>query len=266
MRRPTFVRGLPSLTVLIVAMTAMNATGSRAATGEEIIGRARAATETMVDKTMRVSMHIVSPSGEDRARSLKGYEKKSSDGRKILWIFESPVELSGTSFLAHQRAGSTSDLLWVYFPEGRRVRQVPNQLRRERFQGSQFTYEDLTTIFYFDYPAKHTLESEKPCPGTTCFVVESTLDEGKLAYSRLVTWVRGDTFLPERIEFFATEPIKVMKVLKADTIQGIPTILAMQMDEKKDGYRTAVEFTDVHYNTGLADDLFTPGYLASIGK
>jgi len=232
---------------------------------DEVIARARAATAQMSDKTMRVRMRIVGPSGEERVRTLQGFEKKDADQRKILWIFESPVELAGTSFLALQHAGS-ADHLWVYFPEIRRVRQVPEQLRRERFQGSHFTYEDLTTVFYFDYAGKHTLEGERPCAEASCFVVSSTLDPGSFAYSRLVSWVRSDNYLPDHIEFFDKELVKVMHVRSARTVQGIPTILAMEMDGVKDGYHTTVDFTEVRYNSGLKDELFTPSYLATTGK
>ncbi|HYC23115.1 MAG TPA: outer membrane lipoprotein-sorting protein [Candidatus Bathyarchaeia archaeon] len=251
--------------VLVLAPAVPSRADSSPASGDDVIARARANTATMVDKTMRVSMRIVGPSGDERARSLKGFEKKGADGRKVLWVFEAPAELAGTSFLAVERRDGP-DLLWVYFPGIRRVRQVPEQLRRERFQGSHFTYEDLTTIFYFDYGGTHALEGQKACATTTCFVVATTLKEGRFAYSRLVSWIRSDTYLPDHVEFYDKDLVKVMRVLGSDTIQGIPTILKMEMDGVADGYHTGVEFTEVRYNGGLADDLFTPNYLASTGK
>jgi outer membrane lipoprotein-sorting protein len=262
--RAGFIRAPIVLLVAALVLAARVGVAS-SSSGDDVIARARATTTAMVDKTMRVSMRVVSPSGNERVRSLKGFEKKGEGGRKVLWIFQSPAELAGTSFLAVERHDGP-DLLWVYFPEIRRVRQVPDQLRRERFQGSHFTYEDLTTIFYFDYGGTHVLEGEKPCAGTTCLVVATQLKQGSFAYSRLVSWIRSDTYLPDHVEFYDKDLVKVMKVLATDTIQGIPTILKMEMDGVADGYHTGVEFTEVHYNSGLGDDLFTPNYLASTGK
>jgi hypothetical protein len=210
---------------------------------------------------MRVSMELVGATGDVRRRTLLGYEKRADGGWKVLRVFEAPAELSGTSFLAVPRPGEP-DQLWVYVPAQRRVRQVPAQLRRERFQGSHFTYEDLTTIFYFDYEAEHRLLDDRPCGALTCRVVESRLAPGRFAYSRLVTWIRPDVHLPDRIEFFTDQLVKVMRVLTVRDIDGVPTIVVMEMESPGEHTRTRIEYSDVRPNAGLADDVFTLEHLA----
>jgi outer membrane lipoprotein-sorting protein len=244
--------------VLVFAMAPPGAAGATAA---ELLARARAQATAPADKSMRVTMRIVSPSGTERTRGLRGYEKAAAGGRRILWIFESPAELSGTSFLAQQERDG-HDALWVYFPGQRRVRQVANQLRREQFQGSAFTYEDLTAIFYFDYGGEHRLREEAPCADTICDVVETILPPGEFAYARLVTWLRRDTQLPDRVEFHTTALQKVMRLVRTERIQGHPTIVAMEMTTPGDGYRTIVEYADVRYDTHLDDGMFSIDYLA----
>src|SRR5262249_50213652 len=128
---------------------------ARAETASEIIERAKSVLQTVADKKMRVTLRVQSESGEERVRSLHAFEKRTGEGRKVLWVFEAPAELSGTIFLSWQTP-SEGDLLWVYFPELRRVRRLPPQVRRERFQGSGFTYDDLT-IFYFDFQGRYSL-------------------------------------------------------------------------------------------------------------
>jgi len=196
-------------------------------------------------------------------RSLHAFEKKAGEGRKVLWVFDAPAELSGTSFLAWQRP-SDRDLLWVYFPGQRRVRQLPPQVRSEQFQGSGFTYDDLA-ILYFDFNGQSTLEGERPCAGAKCYLVQTDLEEGAFAYRRLLAWIRADTFLPERVEFSDDKLLKVMTVRRAESVQGIPTVLELDMEDVRDSYRTRVECTDVTYNTGLEDGLFTVGHLVEAG-
>jgi hypothetical protein len=225
------------------------------ASGAEVLARARGVTALARDKSVRVTMTIVDPGGSSLVRTIDGVEKATTEGRKLRWTFDSPTELAGTTLLAWQeRAGR--DRLWVYFPAQRRPRQVTDQMRRERFQGSDITYEDLSVILYSEYDGEHTLVREESCAGGTCDVVETVLPADRFAYERLVTWLRRDLGVPYRIEFFAGDTkLKVVTVPDVAVLEGIPSVVALTA-EGSDGSRTNVRFDDIHYNTGLDDRLF----------
>jgi hypothetical protein len=229
--------------------------------GAALIERARESAARARDKSAHVSMTIAT--GEDREmhRSLNGFEKWTPEGRKILWVFDSPTDLAGTRFLAW-REPEGRELLYVFFPAQGRIRQVTDQMRRERFQGSDFTYEDFATIAYFDYAGTHTFLHDEPCGATTCSVVETELPRERFAYRRLRTWLRHDLLLAHRIEFFTGEPgsderLKEVDILEVDTIDGIPTILAMRAQHAGGDSNTTARFSQVQYNTNLADDVFS---------
>ena len=239
---------------------------THALTGAEVITRARQATAGVREKTMRVTLRISDRSGARLTRSLEGWEKNSESGRKILWTFTSPAEVAGTRFLALQEPRGGPERLWVYLPAQRRVRQVPDEVLRDPFRGANFTFDDLSTIFYFDYAGEHRLEGERACSSGDCWVVDTTLRDGRFAYSRLVSWIARDTWVPDRIEFFEGDRLaKILRVQKSGPVDGIPTVLEMEMESPDSGCRTAVEYGDVHYNSGLNDSLFTVAYL-SAGK
>ena len=260
-RPPAAILRMRQLILLGVGMTLV-CSSADAATGTDIITRARAVTARVSDKRMLVTMHVMGPGGSGLTRSLQGYEKKTESGRKILWVFESPAEAAGTSFLALPTPGEREQL-WVYLPAQRRVRQVPDQLRRDPSQGANFAYDDLTTIFYFDYGGEHRLKGESPCSQGTCYIIETIMEAGRFAYSRLLTWIDRDTYLPEHIDFYDGQRLqKVLRVQKTANIQGIPTVTMMEMKSAEHGDRTTVEFSDVRYNTGLEDSLFTVAYLS----
>jgi outer membrane lipoprotein-sorting protein len=261
-------RSPPPLRVrFLAAAVGLALGGSAAATpsGDEVLAAARAVSASVKDKSMRVRMRIVAPDGSERVRLLRGYEKKTENGRRILWIFESPAELAGTGFLAWQERDEP-DHLWVYFPGQRRVRQVPPQLRREHFQGSAFTFEDLTAVFYLDYGGEHLLEREESCEGARCQLVLTRLPAGEYAYREMRSWVRADDHVPVRIEFFDDALLKVLRVLRTERIEGVPTVVEMEMESPRDSYRTRVEFSEVDYNQELDDSLFTLGSLSKTGK
>lgn len=248
--------------ILLGIGTTLLCSSADAATATDIITRARAVTAAVSDKRMYVTMRVMGPSGGGLTRSLQGYEKKTEGGRKVLWVFESPAETAGTSFLALPTPGGP-DQFWVYLPAQHRVRQVPDQLRRDSSQGNNFTYDDLTTVFYFDYEGEHRLNGEKPCSRGTCYIIETTLEVGRFAYSRLLTSIDRDTYLPDHIDFYDSQRLqKVLQVRNTANIQGIPTVTMMEMQSADHGDRTTVEFSDVRYNTGLEDSLFTVAYLS----
>jgi hypothetical protein len=230
----------------------------QALSGADVVTRARQVTAGVREKTMWVTLRISDRSGTLLERSLEGYEKTTETGRKVLWTFAAPADIAGTRFLA------LPEHLWVYFPAQRRVRQMSDELRRYPFQGANFTFDDLSTIFYFDYAGEHRLEAERACSSGDCYVVDTTLQEGRFAYSRLVSWIARDSYLPDRIEFFEGERLgKILRVQRSESVDGIPTVLEMEMESPDSGCRTTVKYADVHYNTGLADSLFTVTYLAT---
>lgn len=253
-------------TALLLALLAPATSAAEPETGDQVLAAAREVQSQIRDKTMRVTMRVVDPSGDERVKQLKGYEKRAANGRKVLWQFESPHELHGTGFLAWQNEGE-ADSLWVFFPGQRRVRRVPPSLRRENFQGSMFTYEDLVAVFFLDYDGEHELEGIENCgDGQTCFVVSSVLDEDSFAYDRLRAFIDKENLLPLRVEFFRGELLKTMDVTKVENIEGIPSIVRVEMQTPTSDSITRVELDDVDYNEDLRDNLFTIRHLSQSGK
>jgi hypothetical protein len=251
--------------VLGLALLPRGVWGTEHATGDAVLAAARGVATRFTDKTSHVTMTIRGPDGDERVRTLLGREKRTDEGRSVLWLFESPAELAGTAFLAHQRRGRP-DEMWVYFPGQRRVRRVPPGLRREQFQGSTFTYEDLTTVFYVDYDGKHELRGVEPCGDARCYVVATALPAGQFRYDSLTSWIRVDNHLPHRIDLTAPDSVKHLHVRRWEEVAGVPTVLEVEMATPADGWRTVVVFDRVRYDSGLRDDVFSEAHLARTGK
>lgn len=241
------------LACLLIALSPAHA---ELRTGSEVLDSARAVGASVRDKSMRVTMRVRTPDGVESTKILSGYEKHEPGARRVLWLFEQPLELSGTGFLAWQQSGK-ADALWVYFPGQSRVRRVPPSVRRRNFQGSLFTYEDLVAIFFLDFEGEHTLEGRKPCGEVECFVVRSELRPDEFAYQRVRTWIDTETLLPQRVEFFTDRLAKEMRVTEVRVIDGIPSITRVVMKDPADGYTTEVVLEDVAYNRSLHRRLFT---------
>ena len=254
------VRVAPLLLCVIVGLPA----GARAETADGIVGRLRSMVEPVQDRSMRVTMHLRNASGGEDVRSMRGFEKKTAEGWKLLYVYDSPVDLAGTGFLTWTRR-SAPDLLWAYFPAQARVRQLPKPAQQTRFQGSDFNYEDLR-LLAFDYEAQHRLEGETACGDARCYVLETTLPAGAFPYETLRSWLRTDTLLPDRVEFRGQELVKVMRVLRTGRVEGIPTLLAVEMETPNQGHHTAVDFDQVVYNTGINENFFSTERLSRMER
>jgi hypothetical protein len=257
MRRACAVWVLASMVLCAAAPVA-------AETAAGIVGHLRAMMEPVRDRTMHLTVHLRTGSGGEEVRAMRGYEKRTAEGWKVLWVFDSPNDLVGTAFLAWLRQDQP-DLLWAYFPAQARVRQLPKPAEQTRFQGSDFRYEDLR-LLGFDYDAEHRLDGEIACGDARCYVLETTLPAGVFPYRRLRSWIRTDTLMPARVEFLGEQLVKVMRVLRTERVDGIPTPVALDMETADGSHRTAVECDQVAYNTGIDEEFFSTARLGRMAR
>ena len=54
---------------------------------------------------------------------------------------------------------------------------------------------------------------------------------------------------------------KTFTAVRSDVVEGIPTIMERTMVNAQNGHRTEVTFTEIRYNVGIKEDLFTERYL-----
>ena len=153
----------------IVAFAVMlsSAAFSNELTGVEIVQKV---TDVMNQATCRgkMKMTIVTTSGDERTFT---YDSFSADkGEKNVIIYTSPKRVKGQAMLLLNNA----DDIWSYFPRTDRVRKLATHAKRQKMQGSDFTYEDFGAgnTFITDFDAKR-LEDEK-MEGYDCFRVELT--------------------------------------------------------------------------------------------
>jgi hypothetical protein len=255
------MRACIALLVAWIFLGAAPPVGAETAAG--IVERLRAMVAPVRDRTMRLTVRLRTGTGGEEVRSMRGFEKKTANGWKVLWVFDSPSDLVGTAFLAWLRP-EQPDLLWAYFPAQARVRQLPKPAQQTRFQGSDFRYEDLR-LLGFDYEAEHRLDGETACGEARCYVLETTLPAGVFPYQRLRSWIRTDTLTPVRVEFLGEQLVKVMRVLRTERVDGIPTPLALEMETADRSHRTAVDCDEVTYNTGIDEEFFSTARLGRLG-
>jgi len=204
----------------------------------------------------KASMTILTTSGDVRTFIYEQWSK--GKGEKNLVRYIKPVRVKDQAILMLNNA----DDIWSYFPRTRRIRKLATHAKKQKMQGSDFSYEDMGSgdTFLDDYSAKRLEDEVKQ--GYECYKVELNRNvDSDASYSRIVIWIIKENFYPICLNYYhendETFLEKVLVQSEIRIIDGIPTAMKSVMNNKKDNTRTQIELINIKYNIDLKDDLFT---------
>ena len=201
-------------------------------------------------------MTIITSSGKERTFEYESWSKDRGEKNLIRYLSPRRVKDQATLMLNH------ADDIWMFFPRTQRVRKLATHAKKQKMEGSDFSYEDMGSgdIFVKDFTAKR-LKDEK-IEGHDCYNVELLRKkESDSAYSRMIMWVVKENFVPIVIDYYneGDPGLHLKRLVQSDirVIDGIPTAMKMIMYDKNDNTHTDMEFLEVRYNTPLKDELFS---------
>lgn len=195
-------------------------------------------------------MTLIEKDGDRKTREVRLYEK-GSDFRLVQFL--APADIRGVGFLRR-----SADQLYLYLPAFRKVRRIASSATREDFMGTDFTYEDLAQNAY--------AEDYRPT-GLDIVDGQYLLDvtprpEADVGYDRLTLRVDTSNFVLRQVQYFQNgTQVKEMTVGDVTQIDGYWMGKRMEMIDQRSGHRTVLELSDVTFDQGLSDNLFTERYL-----
>ena len=201
-------------------------------------------------------MTITTSSGKDRTFTYESYSK--DNGEKNLMKYISPSRVKDQAVLMLNNA----DDIWSYFPRTNRVRKLATHAKKQKFEGSDFSYEDMGSGDSWLTDFDHKLLADDKLDGVDCFVIEMTAkpDAGS-GYSREIMWVGKENYYPLQLDYYDEDDseYKVKRLSLSDirNIEGVPTAMKMVMHNLQDNSKTVVEYSDITYAVDLPDELFT---------
>jgi outer membrane lipoprotein-sorting protein len=237
------------LAVLLLALPAgASAEAKDAAT---ILRRAdRAVLGETAAYTLR--MTVVRPGKPERVVEMKGWKKGDEQG---LVRYTAPARERGTAYL---RSGEST---WLFLPQAEKVVRVG---AKQNFGGGDFSNADIFRLSLVrDYDP--TLAGEEAVAGQACHRLELKARDRKVAYDRVVYWVRTDgTFYPVKADYYTLSG-KNLKSLVLSQVKRLggrarPSLLTME-SRVDEGSRTLLEFLAIEDDVTLDDRLFSPGAL-----
>ncbi|RLE05319.1 MAG: hypothetical protein DRI99_02340 [Candidatus Aminicenantes bacterium] len=231
--------------------------GKTSISGQEIlkmVDNRSVGEEAPSDLQAKMVMRIIDARQNEKKRELRVWSKNrpGEDDWRVM-KFLSPPDVRGVGFLV-----LADDQMYLYLPEFRRIRRIASHNKSERFMGSDFSYEDLSTGGLAKY-YQATLVEEN----STTWHLELVLKPGAdKPYPRIEMWVDKETHLPRRYLLYdkSGEPWKEASQ-KVKQIEGYWLPVETVMKDLKAQTRTILTMEEIKVNTGLKDNIFTQRFL-----
>jgi len=240
---------------LVVIITSIPLFAQEEMTAEDII---RNMTETLNPEQSegKMKMTITTTSGDERTFVYHTFAK--GGGEKSLMKYLEPSRIKGQTILML----NDGDDIWTYFPKKNHVRKLATHAKKQKVEGSDFSYEDMggSNTFTEEYSSMRLKDENKE--GYTCYKLELyRKPDSDAGYSRLIIWVDIETLVPIVIDYFHEDDpeLREKQLILRDIqlIDDIHTPTQYTMYNKLDDTKTHMEIIEVNYNVDLPDELFT---------
>jgi len=253
------LRQLLTITAALV-MAAGLASAQESPTADEIVAKANhMAYYQGEDGRARVKMTITDSQSRTREKEFTILRKNMDtlDKEQRFYVyFHRPADESGTAFMVWKHVGQDDDR-WLYLPALDVTKRIAASDERTSFVGSDFFYEDVSGRGV-EEDTHELLSAEDPY-----YVIKSTpKNPGNVEFDAYTIHVHKDSFMPVKAEFEKGGQVyRVMENLGVEDVQGKKTIVKQKMSDLQTGSSTIIENTQVEYDIGLPEDVFTERYL-----
>ena len=247
-------------TIMILFFLGLSAHAEESPSVDEIIDQAnKAAYYSGDDGRSKVKMTITDSQGRAREREFNILRHDVSDGgeQHFYVYFKKPSDVRKMAFLVHKHIDRDDDR-WLYLPALDLVKRIAASDKRTSFVGSHFFYEDVS--------GRGVAEDSHEIVEVTDahFVIKNIpKDPGSVEFASYTVWIDKKSYMPTKAEYMdpSGNTYRDVEALEVKDIQGFPTVTKSRVRDLASGGETVSEFTDIEYNIGLDDKIFTERYL-----
>ncbi len=200
---------------------------------------------------------IQTSSGDTRTFEYESF--MGMDGENSLMIYTKPSRVKGNAVLMTDNSNN----IWAYNQRTRRVRKLASHAKKQKFEGSDFTYEDMGSgdSWKKDFTPKY-LGKEK-IDGQNCYKIQLTKKNKDISYSKLICYLKTDNFFPVQIDYYNEnkELLKSLYMKNIKIVENIPTPMKMIMKNHQDNTETIMEYKSITYDVEFNQRFFTENNL-----
>jgi hypothetical protein len=210
----------------------------------------------------RSRMVITAKDGSTSERVIDQYSKDGPNGSRTVIVFQKPANVAGTRFLTMDTASGGSDR-WIFLPSLGRTRRIAASESGGSFMGTDFSYDDISSMDRDVSLDTHTLLREETLNGKSCYVIQSVPKDNTFQYSKTVVWIDKTSFLIYKSEMYnrRDELVKVMEMSDFKDVQGRLTPMQTKISTVTAGSSTTIYMEIIKYDDQIPEAVFTTAYL-----
>ncbi len=250
------MKNLFLLIITLIAGFGLPASQAADLTADEIVAKANQASY-YAGKDGSATAHMELSDGRTRDFVILRKNSENSNEQKFYVYFNGPADVRKMSYLVWKKPGGDDDR-WLFLPALNLVKRIAPGDKRTSFAGSDFFYEDVSGRS-LDADKHELIETTD-----TQYVVKNIpLDPSTVEFASYTVWIDKDSFVPRKAEYLDRNGTTYRRVSadEIQVIQGYSTSLKQQAEDLISGTRTVITFTDISFDMGLEDQIFTERFL-----
>lgn len=240
-------------------------------TADEIIVKANhMALYQGIDSKGKVTLVIKDKQNRIRKREFNML-RRNSDSRdqdqKYYVFFQAPADVRKMVFLVHKHTVlEKDDDRWLYMPSLDLAKRIASGDKRTSFVGSDFLYEDIS--------GRSPVEDEHELVQTTdkYYILKNVPKQSEsVEFEYYLAYIDKKTFVSMKMEFFKKGE-RLYRVIESEKVEEIqakengekviyPTVTMSVVRNLENGSQTEMTFSNIQYNIGISDKIFTERYL-----
>lgn len=197
------------------------------------------------DKVAKVKIVTYNNGKEDKVREAE-LKQKGSD--KKIYRYTAPESQAGIATLS-----LPGDIMWMKMPAFDKPKKISLLAKSQAFSGTDFAWEDIPVQPYSDRYTPRFLKDDG-----AGYLVELVPKSDKSNYSRLVVTIDKTYSFPKKMEYYDKAGTKEKEAVYVyGKIGSYWNANEVTMTDLKKKTSTKITMTEVKFNTGLSDDIFT---------
>jgi outer membrane lipoprotein-sorting protein len=198
------------------------------------------------DKEASVLMVITDKSGNEKKREASLKQKGKF---KKLYRYTKPEKQAGIATLS-----LPDDLIWLYMPAFGKAIRISLLSKSQAFTGTDFSQEDMSGIPYSDRYDPIIINANDP----DFYTLELTPKSKKTKYSKIILTMDKTNYYPIKMEFFNKSnnyfKLATYTYKKKNNYWYAKEVIMTSVLKK---HSTSILLTDVKFDQGLDDEIFT---------
>ena len=239
------------LTILILLFS-INIISAQTLTVEEIIDKMEERSPDFTTQKTISEMTLIDQEGKEEVREMLMFsQKEEEDKTSTLVRFLSPKSVKGVTLLNLKNG----EKIYLYMPAYDKPRRIAGSSKKEKFMGTDLSYEDMT----MDYEDK---DNEKKLLQETDseYLVEVIPSGEDASYKKIILSVDKEKFYAKKVEFYdtsetLTKTLEIVNIKIDDQGKIIP--MEIEFTDIVENHKTKIVIKEIEYNIELSSDFFS---------